>query len=205
LLSLIWLVGNAFATNLVVNGDFETGNTGFTSDYGYVDSIGPTALYEPNTYAIGSSPQAYHQYWSDFGPHDGSKMMIVNGGILADKTVWSQAVTVAANTNYSISFWVASNFNDPSPGVIDFKINNVAIGTITATSNAGDWTQFTCNWFSGAITTANLSIIDTNITYSGNDFSIDGITMNAVPLPPSVLLLASGLLGMVGWRRFRKG
>lgn len=26
-----------------------------------------------------------------------------------------------------------------------------------------------------------------------------------VPLPPSVLLLGSGLLGLVGWRRFRKG
>jgi hypothetical protein len=28
---------------------------------------------------------------------------------------------------------------------------------------------------------------------------------NIVPLPPSVLLLGSGLLGLVGWRRFRKG
>jgi hypothetical protein len=29
-------------------------------------------------------------------------------------------------------------------------------------------------------------------------------TINAVPLPPSALLLGSGLLGLVGWRRFRK-
>jgi len=27
----------------------------------------------------------------------------------------------------------------------------------------------------------------------------------SVPLPPTVLLLGSGLLGLVGWRRFRKG
>jgi len=26
-----------------------------------------------------------------------------------------------------------------------------------------------------------------------------------VPLPPTVILLGSGLLGLVGWRRFRKG
>jgi hypothetical protein len=29
--------------------------------------------------------------------------------------------------------------------------------------------------------------------------------VSAVPLSPSVLLLGSGLLGLVGWRRFRKG
>jgi hypothetical protein len=28
---------------------------------------------------------------------------------------------------------------------------------------------------------------------------------DAVPLPPTVLLLGSGLLGLAGWRRFRKG
>jgi hypothetical protein len=28
---------------------------------------------------------------------------------------------------------------------------------------------------------------------------------NSVPLPPTVLLLGSGLLGLAGWRRFRKG
>jgi hypothetical protein len=31
------------------------------------------------------------------------------------------------------------------------------------------------------------------------------ITTNPVPLPPTALLLGSGLLGIVGWRRFRKG
>jgi hypothetical protein len=28
--------------------------------------------------------------------------------------------------------------------------------------------------------------------------------VQAVPLPPTVLLLGSGLLGLAGWRRFRK-
>jgi hypothetical protein len=36
-----------------------------------------------------------------------------------------------------------------------------------------------------------------------NTFALTG-TVTAVPLPPTVLLLGSGLLGLVGWRRFRK-
>jgi len=33
LLSLIFWVGSAFATNVFYNGDFELGNTDFSSDY----------------------------------------------------------------------------------------------------------------------------------------------------------------------------
>jgi hypothetical protein len=39
----------------------------------------------------------------------------------------------------------------------------------------------------------------TNAGYFGGNFM-----MSAVPVPPSVFLLGSGLLGLVGWRRFRK-
>jgi hypothetical protein len=36
-------------------------------------------------------------------------------------------------------------------------------------------------------------------------FADDYLPQDAVPIPPSVLLLGSGLLGLGGWRRFRKG
>lgn len=38
----------------------------------------------------------------------------------------------------------------------------------------------------------------------GGYFMMDNFTY-VVPLPPTVLLLGSGLLGLAGWRRFRKG
>jgi choice-of-anchor C domain-containing protein len=35
--------------------------------------------------------------------------------------------------------------------------------------------------------------------------NVSVVKVNSVPLPPTVFLLGSGLLGLFGWRRFRKG
>jgi hypothetical protein len=48
-----------------------------------------------------------------------------------------------------------------------------------------------------------------NGTYSGTDYFWSDINPGfegtaSVPLPPTVLLLGSGLLGLAGWRRFKK-
>jgi hypothetical protein len=40
--------------------------------------------------------------------------------------------------------------------------------------------------------------------YGGSTWYEVKLEYTAVPLPPSVLLLGSGLLGLAGWRRFRK-
>jgi hypothetical protein len=59
-------------------------------------------------------------------------------------------------------------------------------------------------WFS-----FNFTNIDTvKFLPNANHIVVDNISLNninLVPLPCTVLLLGSGLLGLVGWRRFRKG
>lgn len=84
--------------NLILNGDFEAGNTGFISQYTYVSTTGPSALQPPYVYAIGTSPSSYHSAWTNFGDHtNGSgNMMIVNGSSngLPAEIVWEQTVTL---------------------------------------------------------------------------------------------------------------
>jgi hypothetical protein len=49
------------ATELVTNGTFEAGNTGFTTNYAYVaDGAGNTEMYPEGTYAIVSNPNTVH-------------------------------------------------------------------------------------------------------------------------------------------------
>lgn len=43
------------------------------------------------------------------------------------------------------------------------------------------------------------------VTFTGGYIGYEAIMTSPVPLPPTMLLLGSGLLGLGAWRRFRKG
>jgi hypothetical protein len=43
------------------------------------------------------------------------------------------------------------------------------------------------------------------IAEGNRQVTISNLSVTAVPLPPTLFLLGSGLLGLAGWRRFRKG
>lgn len=78
---------------------------------------------------------------------------------------------------------------------------------------------FNADWFGGA-GGAFLDSLDIvpgpgywcgriGLTYAGDPLNssqiLSGHVSATTPVPPSVLLLGSGLLGLAGWRRFRKG
>ncbi len=96
-------VVGAVPGNLINNGDFEAGNTGFTTEYTYLDPsvTGGWTLGPEYMYTVSTNPSLYHSAWSSFGDHTSGSgnMMIVNGtwddyspGYNA--VVWAQEVTL---------------------------------------------------------------------------------------------------------------
>lgn len=82
--------------NLITNGNFEAGDSGFTSGYTPVTAIYQNSLQPPLVYAIGTNPNSYHSAWATFGDHTSGtgKMMIVNGTtVTPPAVVWGQDVT----------------------------------------------------------------------------------------------------------------
>ncbi len=77
-------------SGLIVNGDFEAGNSGFTSDYTY----SPGNLNPAGRYAVLTDPNSAHGQATSFGDHTTGYglMMAVNGANLANQIVWSQTV-----------------------------------------------------------------------------------------------------------------
>lgn len=165
---------------LVVNGDFENGNTGFTSNYTYVSNPSAIALWDPGKYSIGNNPQSYHSNFnncSDYSTTGTGKMYIANGASTPNTIVWSQTINVQTNTNYNFSAWVMNVVNGSTPAILQFSINGTQIGNVfSPLSGLCNWSQFFVLWNSSSNTTATISIINQNTIDDGNDFALDDIS-----------------------------
>jgi gliding motility-associated-like protein len=165
------------STNLVVNGNFNGGNSGFTSSYsvGTGGSWGPCS--SPATYGITTNPTNLHSLWASFGDHTtgSGQMMCVNGSSTANTSVWCQTVNVLPNTLYDFSTWLAT-CEATSPAILQFSINGNLLGVpFTAPPVTGQWIQFHNTWFSGSSTTATICVTNQNTAFAGNDFALDDI------------------------------
>ena len=165
-------------TNLLVNGNFSGGNTGFTSEYSYV-----TPNSTDGQYFIGPSPNAWNGSMSSCNDHTGSNgnMMLINGSPIANAKVWCQTVAVSPNTNYEFSSWVQSliAFN---PAQLQFSINGVQVGQILNGGNVCNWQRYSGSWNSGVSATATICIENKNTIALGNAFALDDITLSPVIL-----------------------
>lgn len=168
-----YLTSEKKGSNLIVNGNFSNGNTGFTSAYNYA-----AANVTEGQYFIGSSPQAWNASLSNCGDHTtgNGNMMLVNGSPVADVKVWTQTIPVVPNTNYAFSTWIQALW-PPNPAQLQFSINNNTIGSlITAQLPTCNWSEFYVTWNSGNATSATISIVNKNTLITGNDFALDDIS-----------------------------
>ena len=204
------LAGSAHAaTNLIVNGDFEAGNTGFTSDHTYVDPTA-SALFPEGLFTIGVNPLDVHPYWAVM---TGDNMMIVNGmtgGGLP--VVWQQSVEVDAGS-YAFSAQAANvccnasftGVNASSNLLFQYSFDGVNFTTFSDlfTNPPGDAGSFyTVNGEinSDSHQTLTLRIANGVTAASGNDFALDKISLIAastVPEPEAWALMIAGF-GLAG-------
>lgn len=167
------------AVNLVINGAFTAGNTGFSSSYTYAP--GPSSVLNEGFYSVYTNPYSVHTGFTSFSDHtSGSGNMLIINGAGSPVDLWCQTITVTPNTDYDFSAWFA-NCSSVTTGayvpILQFKINGVLIGTPdTVTAAPGVWSNFNSIWNSGASTTATICIYNLVVATTGNDFVIDDIT-----------------------------
>ncbi|HWB62875.1 MAG TPA: PKD domain-containing protein, partial [Chitinophagales bacterium] len=162
--------------NLIANGDFAQGNTGFSSSYGYTPP--------PNTaegqYWVGTNAQNWNGGMAPCGDHTtgSSNMLFVNGATTANVSIWCETINVMPNTTYAFSTWLTT-VTASNPARLQFSINGSLLGSVfTAPSTNCVWQQFYTTWNSGANTTADICVVNQNTVASGNDFALDDISFS---------------------------
>jgi gliding motility-associated-like protein len=163
--------------NLIVNGNFSAGNTGFSSSYNYSF---------PNTtegeYYVGTNPSAWNGGLSACTDHTSGagNMLLVNGSPIANVSIWCQTIPVSPNTDYLFSTWVTPAY-PVNPPILQFSINGGNIGSLFSPSGGVcTWEEFFATWNSGVATSANICIVNQNINVAGNDFALDDISFSPV-------------------------
>jgi hypothetical protein len=111
----------------------------------------------------------------------------------------SQAISTIPGQSYTISFWLANVSVDPSNS-FQVQWGGTIIQTLS-NQDAFGYTDYTSTVQATASSEqlAFLAWNNTGVFYL-DDVSVNGSSAS-VPIPPNVLLLGSGLIGLVGVRR----
>jgi hypothetical protein len=173
--------------NQVVNGDFSSGNTGFTTGLPNGQKCVPASCDE-GAYCISNTFSSKCNSWPatfdhTFGSAAGSFMSIdgntsVNGPV----NIWrhSTLIPVNMNTTYKFSFWAKSIYTTAQQVLnVDMAINGTALKAVPNTLSTTIWKEYTMIWNSGTAITADLAIRQlTPAAFS--DFGIDDISFCCV-------------------------
>jgi gliding motility-associated-like protein len=159
---------------LVINGDFAAGNTGFTSGMNY------STNYSPGNYYVGAM-------WfsnlfpglTDHTPTTDNMFMHIDGASPATM-LWEEAnLPVQPNTNYTFEFW-ASRADQVQPIFDIYFVGNVTgiinPATLNGVPYTGTWMwdpYGVAVWNSGANTSVTLRVINLQTNSFGNDFGLD--------------------------------
>lgn len=125
--------------NTVINGDFEAGNSGFSSGLAYNCNCADASV------CVNSNFGQKCRGWSTLANHTpgGSNYLIVDGSTADPVNVWTAIVPVSPGDTYTFSFWVATAYVSRDL-VFDLGmiVNGQTVKQVTVNQATPTWTQY---------------------------------------------------------------
>jgi hypothetical protein len=187
----------SIAEELITNGNFSDGNTGFSSDYAYKEDLpglvpaGKGELYDDsgnNGYSITTNGQNVHiNFWGKDHTNNstGSRNFMTVNGHGSTLQIWKQTVATIPGNIYYFSAYAMSINSAGNYAELRFSVNGTQVGTKATlaahanTNNDSDdnWTRFYGTWTAPAgVYLADVEIVNLVSFLNGNDFAIDDIS-----------------------------
>ncbi|MBK6859169.1 MAG: gliding motility-associated C-terminal domain-containing protein [Saprospiraceae bacterium] len=158
-------------TNLIKNGDFESGNSSFSSSYTFT----PVNTTE-GEYIVIPNPSSWNGGFTNCGDHTtgSGNMLLLNGHPVAGTNFWCQTIPTVIGRIYQFEFWSQSvvAFNIAQ---INVKVNGNSIGTTTA-GGLCNWVLYTIR-FTATSTSTQICLSESTGIRGGNDFAVDDIAL----------------------------
>ena len=204
--------------NLIVNGSFESGNTGFSSDYTYKVPNSPGYM-DAGEYSVIQSLDQVHAIWAGAGSlsaQSGTNYFVANGSANNTLSPWTQTITVnpgditTSTTNapvyYRFEAYIASVYPAGAQPQLAFEmsLNNSGLWqeltTSTAPEDAFSWyLTYRDGYFLSAPTTVSFRLRNTVTDEFGNDLAIDslyfGLSTNAPSYPANAINSIGAITG----------
>lgn len=158
---------------LVTNGNFSAGNTGFTTQFTLNNNLNQF----DGTYWIGTNAASHHPQFNGTGT---GQFMIVNSGYeAAHFMVWCQEVDVCPQQTYTMSFR-ARTISNATPARLQWWMDGVPVGPEWNLPVFGSgWQTINQAWTSPpGPTTSNICLRVMSGEGVGNDFGLDDISMS---------------------------
>lgn len=198
------------SANIIVNGDFSSGNTGFTSDYTFKS---PPNTSEGQYYVLSGNANTWNGGFSSLVGYGGSgNYFLGNGSADNTKSPWAQtvsspSVTLTTDTNspvyYRFEAQIANVFpfngGTPPPDLaFEISVNGGAFNKFTSTPflAPGTWNLiYADTYLLSAPSSLSFRLRNQATEVSGNDFAVDSIYFgltSAAPSYPSSPILSAG-------------
>ncbi len=160
-------------TNFIVNGNFEGGYSGFSTEYVF-KTLGQG--FGPDNVAIATNPQAYNGGFQTCGDHTSGSgnMWLVDGSTQAGKKVWCQTVAVTPGNTYQFELYSMLVF-PVAPSILEITVNGNPIGGGQVGALC-DWTQMMA-CFKATTGSATICVSEITGVGYGNDFALDDIAL----------------------------
>jgi gliding motility-associated-like protein len=201
-----------FSPNLITNGGFESGNTGFTSNFNPNNgnascTVGANSCGQflcGNGYALATSPTPCNPTWSNsIRDHTSGagNMMLVDFPNSGQNNIWCQTVNLTAGTDYCFGAYyinlLPAGTGQPTPTFI-YTVGGVASGNSATIPENEQWNFTGINFNAGAGGAVQLCIKNQNAGGVGYDVAIDDVTLRSTlaGTPPTATQDVIGLCGV---------